>query len=72
MFKMYDCVFCINDGKCDLWDRTNHLYNLRDGTADCFKPHGKPVEPWRNPFNEKCYKCRKHSDEECAKCGGEE
>lgn len=32
----YDCINCINDDICDLEDRKDHAYNLRDGTKDCF------------------------------------
>lgn len=31
------CEDCINYHKCDLEDMKDHLYNIRDGTEDCFK-----------------------------------
>lgn len=65
--RNYDCVFCVHYGECDLEAMKDHDYNLRDGTNDCFVPHGKVVEPWLNPFTE-CYGCMNHSYENCDKC----
>lgn len=69
--RKYDCVFCIHNDECDLESRKDHAYNLRDGTADCFTPHGYPVPPWSDPFSE-CYGCMNHTYEDCCKCNDEE
>ena len=39
-----DCKICANYGKCDWEDMKNHLYNLRDGTSDCFKLNVELIE----------------------------
>lgn len=59
-------LFCVHDKECDLEDRKDHTYNLRDGTEDCFVPHNNPVPPWLDPFHE-CYGCFEHACEKCNK-----
>ena len=66
--RMYDCIFCIHHDECDLEAMKDHAYNLRDGTDDCFIPHGKAVPPWLNPFCDECYGCMNHTYEDCYKC----
>ena len=66
--RMYDCIFCIHHDECDLETMKDHAYNLRDGTDDCFIPHGKTVTPWLNPFCDECYGCMNHTFEDCDKC----
>lgn len=58
----YDCINCINNNICDLEDRKDHAYNLRDGTDDCFI-----ALPWLDPETE-CYGCMNHTYEDCCKC----
>ena len=42
--KDKDCRFCINYGKCGLEEEKDHLYNLRDGTSDCFRLNVELIE----------------------------
>ena len=66
-FELYNCKYCANNSICDLEARKDHLYNLRDGTKDCFRPAPPPVPPWDNSESE-CYGCKNHSYEDCQQC----
>lgn len=64
----YNCAYCVHDSECDLEQRKDHAYNLRDGTKDCFELDvGKQIPPWSDPMTE-CYGCMQHSYEDCGKC----
>ena len=70
--RIYNCVFCVKTEECDLEQRKDHAYNLRDGKVDCFVPHGETVPPWLNPFCDECYGCTTHTYDDCSVCEKEE
>ena len=64
----YDCLYCVYWSECGVDDWKDHAYNLRDGTTDCFAPRdGVVVPPWLDQRTE-CYRCMKHSYEDCSEC----
>lgn len=64
-----DCEYCIHHGECGVEDWKDHAYNLRDRSeTDCFSPRKDiQVPPWFDPHSE-CYRCQKHSYEDCSHC----
>ena len=66
--SQHDCFYCIRRTECGVEDWKDHAYNLRDGTDDCFIPREDIiVPPWFDPRTE-CYRCMKHTYEDCMKC----
>lgn len=64
----WDCAYCTNYGYCDLEDHKDHAYNLRDGSDDCFMPNDAMIiPPWFDSRTE-CYRCMKHTYEDCSNC----
>lgn len=67
----FDCLYCVYYGKCGVEEWKNHAYNLRDGTEDCFVPRDDIiVPPWFDPRTE-CYRCMRHSANNCDKCNSQ-